>query len=82
MIGVMIGIYTVWDKFLVGPLAVNPLILEWVATALIGVLVTPAALRMHWLGRCGRSTKALRSAELFSAQRHTSSSSPRWPSRQ
>jgi drug/metabolite transporter (DMT)-like permease len=51
MIGVMIGIYTVWDKFLVGPLAVNPLILEWVATTLIGVIVTPAALRNLPLAR-------------------------------
>jgi len=51
MIGVMIGIYTVWDKFLVGPLSVNPLILEWSATTLIGVLVTPAALRNLPLAR-------------------------------
>jgi drug/metabolite transporter (DMT)-like permease len=51
MIGVMIGIYTVWDKFLVGPLAVNPLILEWVATTLIGLLVTPAALKNLPLAR-------------------------------
>jgi len=51
LIGVSIGIYTVWDKFLVGTLAVNPLILEWVATTLIGVLVTPAAMRNLPLAR-------------------------------
>ena len=51
IIGVMIGIYTVWDKFLVGTLAINPLILEWVATTLIGLLVTPAALRNLPLAR-------------------------------
>lgn len=50
-IGVCIGIYTVWDKFVVGPLAVNPVILEWTATTLIGVLVTPAALRNLPLAR-------------------------------
>jgi len=44
-IGALIGIYTVWDKFLVGPLAMNPLILEWAGTTLIGALVTPAALK-------------------------------------
>ena len=51
IIGVMIGIYTVWDKILVGTLAINPLILEWVATTLIGLLVTPAALRNLPLAR-------------------------------
>lgn len=51
MIGVMIGIYTVWDKFLVGPLKMNPLILEWSATTLIGLMVTPSALRNLPLAR-------------------------------
>ena len=51
LIGVTIGIYTVWDKYLVGPVAMNPLILEWVATTLIGLLVTPSALRNLPLAR-------------------------------
>ncbi len=51
IIGVMIGIYTVVDKFIVGPLAINPLILEWVATTLIGAFVSPAALRNLPLAR-------------------------------
>ena len=51
VIGVMIGIYTVLDKFIVGTLAINPLILEWVATTLIGAFVTPLALRNLPLAR-------------------------------
>lgn len=51
LIGVTIGIYTVWDKYLVGPMAINPLILEWAATTLIGLLVTPSALRNLSLAR-------------------------------
>ena len=43
-IGVLIGIYTVWDKHLVGALTVSPLILEWVLSASIALLVTPSAL--------------------------------------
>jgi uncharacterized membrane protein len=43
-IGVLIGIYTVWDKWLVGGLSVSPVILEWVVSGAIGLLVTPAAL--------------------------------------
>jgi drug/metabolite transporter (DMT)-like permease len=43
-IGVLIGVYTVWDKFLVGGLSVSPLILEWVLSGSICLLVTPSAL--------------------------------------
>lgn len=43
-IGVLIGVYTVWDKHLVGALAVSPLILEWVLSGSIALLVTPSAL--------------------------------------
>jgi drug/metabolite transporter (DMT)-like permease len=43
-IGVLIGIYTVWDKWLVGGLAVSPLILEWVLSGSICLFVTPSAL--------------------------------------
>jgi len=43
-IGFLIGIYTVWDKWLVGGLAVSPLILEWVLSGSICLLVTPSAM--------------------------------------
>ena len=43
-IGFLIGIYTVWDKWLVGGLAVSPLILEWVLSGAICLLVTPSAM--------------------------------------
>jgi drug/metabolite transporter (DMT)-like permease len=43
-IGVLIGIYTVWDKHLVSNLSVHPVILEWIVSGSIGLLVTPAAL--------------------------------------
>jgi drug/metabolite transporter (DMT)-like permease len=43
-IGVLIGIYTVWDKYLVGSLAVSPLLLEWVLSGAICMLVTPSAM--------------------------------------
>lgn len=43
-IGALIGIYTVWDKYLVRDLAVSPLVLEWILSGSIGLLVTPAAL--------------------------------------
>lgn len=43
-IGVLIGIYTVWDKHLVSSLSVHPVILEWVVSGSIGLLVTPAAI--------------------------------------
>lgn len=44
VIGILIGIYTVWDKWLVGGLSVSPVILEWVLSSAIGLMVTPAAL--------------------------------------
>jgi drug/metabolite transporter (DMT)-like permease len=44
IIGVLIGIYTVWDKFLVASLAVNPVILEWVVSGAICLFVTPSAI--------------------------------------
>jgi drug/metabolite transporter (DMT)-like permease len=43
-IGVLIGIYTVWDKWLVAGLSVSPVILEWVVSGSIAVLVSPSAL--------------------------------------
>ena len=43
-IGVLIGIYTVWDKWLVGGLDVSPLILEWVLSGAICLFVTPSAM--------------------------------------
>jgi drug/metabolite transporter (DMT)-like permease len=51
IIGFFIGIYTVWDKFLVGPLAVSPIILEWSTTTMMALFVTPAALRNRPLAR-------------------------------
>lgn len=51
MIGVSIGIYTVWDKFLVATLAVSPLILEWATTTMMTLFVTPSALRNRPLAR-------------------------------
>ena len=50
-IGVLIGIYTVWDKFLVAGLAVHPVILEWVVSGAICLLVTPSALANFPLAR-------------------------------
>jgi drug/metabolite transporter (DMT)-like permease len=44
VIGFLIGIYTVWDKWLVAGLSVSPLILEWVLSGSIALLVTPTAL--------------------------------------
>lgn len=43
-IGVLIGIYTVWDKWLIAGLSVSPVIVEWVVSGSIGLLVTPSAL--------------------------------------
>jgi drug/metabolite transporter (DMT)-like permease len=43
-IGVLIGIYTVWDKWLVAGLSVSPFILEWVLSAAICLFVTPSAM--------------------------------------
>ena len=43
-IGAMIGIYTVWDKHLVGGLGVHPVMAEWVTSAGMALLLTPKAL--------------------------------------
>ena len=43
-IGVLIGIYTVWDKWLVAGLAISPVVLEWAVSGSMGLLVTPKAL--------------------------------------
>lgn len=43
-IGLLIGIYTVWDKWLVARLAVFPLVLEWIVSMAICLLVTPSAM--------------------------------------
>ncbi|MEX2153091.1 MAG: DMT family transporter [Gemmatimonadaceae bacterium] len=43
LIGAFIGIYTVWDKYLVADLAMPPVFLEWALSLSILLLVTPAA---------------------------------------
>ena len=45
LIGSFIGAYTVWDKHLVGALAVPPAALEWMLSVAIGLLLTPVVLR-------------------------------------
>jgi drug/metabolite transporter (DMT)-like permease len=48
LIGSCIGAYTVWDKHLVGALAVPPIAVEWWLSVSIGVLLTPLALRERY----------------------------------
>ncbi|HVF39397.1 MAG TPA: DMT family transporter [Gemmatimonadaceae bacterium] len=43
-LGGFIGIYTVWDKYLVAALAMPPVLVEWVLCVSIAIIVTPAAL--------------------------------------
>jgi len=45
VIGSFIGTYTVWDKHLVGALAMPPLALEWALSVAMSLLLAPAALR-------------------------------------
>jgi drug/metabolite transporter (DMT)-like permease len=45
LVGALIGAYTVWDKHLVGRLAVPPLLLEWALSSSMALLVTPLAWR-------------------------------------
>jgi drug/metabolite transporter (DMT)-like permease len=43
--GVTIAIYTLWDKYAVGPLNVPPVVEDWAATLGVAVALTPFALR-------------------------------------
>ncbi len=43
--GLLIATYTLWDRYAVAELAVPPLILDWAANAVRGVLLTPLVLR-------------------------------------
>lgn len=43
--GVTIAIYTLWDKYAVGPLNVPPVVEDWAATLGVAVALTPVALR-------------------------------------
>ena len=58
-IGAMIGSYTLWDRHLVGPLAVAPIVVEWSSATLMAALVTPlvrrdrAALGRAWAAHRG-----------------------------
>ncbi|MGH7717282.1 MAG: EamA family transporter [Gemmatimonadaceae bacterium] len=45
LIGSFIGAYTVWDKHLVGTLAMPPLVLEWALSVAMSLLLAPVALR-------------------------------------
>ncbi len=45
LVGLTVGGYTLWDKFLVTDLGLPPLVLNWAITAGFGVLLLPAALR-------------------------------------
>jgi drug/metabolite transporter (DMT)-like permease len=45
LVGATIGAYSVWDKYLVGQLAVPPLFLEWCLSSSMALLVTPLAWR-------------------------------------
>jgi drug/metabolite transporter (DMT)-like permease len=53
-VGALIGVYTLWDKHVVGPLAVPPLVFEWILSVSMAALVSPlalgdtAALRAAW----------------------------------
>jgi drug/metabolite transporter (DMT)-like permease len=45
MVGAFIGVYTVWDKYLVSTLEVSPIVLEWALSIAIAAIVSPVALR-------------------------------------
>ena len=44
-VGALIGVYTLWDKHVVGPLGVPPLVFEWILSVSMAALVSPLALR-------------------------------------
>jgi drug/metabolite transporter (DMT)-like permease len=45
IIGAFIGVYTAWDKYLVGQWQVPPAFLEWTLCVAVLVIVTPSAFR-------------------------------------
>lgn len=45
MVGLTIGTYTLWDKYLVTDLGLSPLVLNWAITCGFSGLLLPAALR-------------------------------------
>ena len=45
--GILIGLYTVWDKHAVATLAIPPLVMEWITSVTRAVLLAPVAWRQR-----------------------------------